>query len=80
MSKTFHHGERRNGQRQVRIRGVRREPADLRKLARALIALAHAQAEVDAKAEHDPPGYTKRSGRTNTPSDNDSTNKHGDAA
>jgi hypothetical protein len=39
---------------EFRARGVPREQADLRKLARALIALAMAQAktEVDAEAEH----------------------------
>ena len=45
MSRTFHRGERR-----IYVKGVRRQPADLRKLARALIALA--QAEVDAAADH----------------------------
>lgn len=47
MSRTFHHGDRR-----IRVRGMRRKEPDLRKLARALIDLAHAQAEVDARAEH----------------------------
>src|SRR5665213_4151382 len=45
MSRTFHHGERR-----IRVRGIRRDPADLRRLARALTALAQAQAESDAEA------------------------------
>jgi hypothetical protein len=39
--------------RQIRIRAVRRDPPDLRKLSRALIELAMAQAEADAKAEHE---------------------------
>ena len=40
--------------RQVRIQSVRRSNPDLRKLSRALIALAlaSAQAEADAAAEH----------------------------
>lgn len=46
MSRTFHHGERR-----IRVRAVRREHPDLRKLARALIELAQAQAEAEAQAE-----------------------------
>jgi hypothetical protein len=50
MSKTFHHGERRHGQRRIRVRGIRREVPDYRKLARALIALAQAQAEAEAEA------------------------------
>jgi hypothetical protein len=43
---------RRPGQtpRRISVRGVRREPADVRKLARAFIALAQAQAEADAQA------------------------------
>jgi hypothetical protein len=47
MSRTFHHGERR-----IRVRGVRREPPDLRRLARALIELAQMEAEANAEAEH----------------------------
>ena len=46
MSRTFHHGERR-----IRVRGIRRDPPDLRRIARTLIALAIAQAETDALAE-----------------------------
>lgn len=38
-------------QRHITVRGVQREPVDLRKLSRALIALAQAQAEADAAAE-----------------------------
>lgn len=38
-------------ERHIRIRGVRRDPPDLRKLAGAIIALAQAQAEVEAEAE-----------------------------
>ena len=37
--------------RSISVRGVRREQPDVRKLARALIALAMAQAEADAQAE-----------------------------
>jgi hypothetical protein len=52
MSRT-HKDQRRRGhapkpERRVTVRGVRREPMDYRKMARALIALA--QAEVDAEA------------------------------
>lgn len=45
MSRTFHHGERR-----IRARGIRQDPPDLRRIARALIALAEAQAEAEAQA------------------------------
>lgn len=40
--------------RRLFVRSERRDPPDLRKLSRALIALAlaEAQAEADAKAEH----------------------------
>ena len=47
MSRTFHHGERR-----IRVRGIKRDPTDLRRLARALIELAQAQAEAEAEAAH----------------------------
>jgi len=54
-----------NNKRKVAIRAVRRDPPDLRKLSRALIALAIAQSEADAEAEHtdrhnDPPDNTKK--------------------
>ena len=39
--------------RQVRIRTIRRDPPDLRKLSHAMIALAMAQSETDARAEHE---------------------------
>lgn len=37
--------------RHIRIRSVRKDPPDLKKLASALIALAQAQAEADAEAD-----------------------------
>lgn len=59
MSRTYHNGERR-----IRVRGVRRQPTDLRRLARALIELeyAQAQAEAEAEAEHTKTKQTKRQG------------------
>ena len=39
------------GDRRVRVRGVRRDEPDLRKLSRALIALAMAQAQAEAEAQ-----------------------------
>lgn len=45
MSRTYRGDEKR-----LRVRGVRKDPVDLRRLARALIALAQAQAEADAQA------------------------------
>jgi len=59
MSKTFKdspkHKQLRTGrgsgrQRNISVRAVRRDPPDMRKLARALIQLAVAQAETDAQA------------------------------
>jgi len=47
MSRTFHHGERR-----IRVRGIKRDPTDLRRIARALIELAQAQAEAEADTEN----------------------------
>ena len=46
MSRTFHHGERK-----IRVRAIRKDPPDLRRLARALIALVEAEAEAEAEAE-----------------------------
>jgi hypothetical protein len=45
MSRTFHNGDRR-----IRVKGIRRDPPDLRRLARALLELAEAEAEADAQA------------------------------
>ena len=47
MSRTFHHGER-----HIRVRGIRREDPDLRKLARALIEIVQAQAVAEAEQQH----------------------------
>jgi hypothetical protein len=43
------------GGRRISVRAVRRDPPDLKKLSRALIALAmeQAQAEADAQAAHE---------------------------
>jgi len=50
MSRTYHHGK----DRRIRVRGVKRRPTDLRRLARALIELEYqaAQDQADAEAEH----------------------------
>ena len=46
MSRTYHHGERR-----IRVKGVRRNPPDLKKLARAFVDLAQARAEAEAQSQ-----------------------------
>lgn len=56
MSRTFHHGERR-----IRVHGIRKDPPDLRRLARALIELAQLEAEAEAEAQH------KKQGRRSKP-------------
>lgn len=43
-------GTRRN-QRRIRVRAIRRDPPDVRKLGKALLALAMAQAQVEADAQ-----------------------------
>lgn len=48
MSRTYHHGERR-----IRVKGVRRNPPDLKRMSRALVELAKAQAEADAQSAAD---------------------------
>jgi len=55
MSKTYkdspdRKGTRKNRERSISVRAVRRDPPDLRKLSRALIQLAMAQAEADARS------------------------------
>lgn len=42
-------------ERHISVRSVRRDPPDVRKLAKALIALAMAQAEADARAQQQRP-------------------------
>ena len=39
-------------ERRVVVHGDRRQPADLRKLSKVLLAFVQAQAEVEAEAEH----------------------------
>jgi hypothetical protein len=43
---------KRSHERRISVRTIRRDPPDLRKLSRALIALAQADAEAKAQAEH----------------------------
>lgn len=51
MSRTYRKGTKGSGrERHLAVRAVRRTPADLRKLSRALIELAIAQAEAEAAA------------------------------
>jgi hypothetical protein len=52
MSKSRRNGKTSNGrERHLSVRAVRRDPPDLRKLSRALIELAMAQAEADAEQQ-----------------------------
>lgn len=50
MSRTYR--RRPNGADDIRVRGIRKDPPDLRRLARALIELAQLQAEAEAEQEH----------------------------
>jgi len=61
MSRTFHHGKQRKS-RPLRVRDVRKDPPDARRVARALISLVQAQAEAEAQAEVQAP--TTRPKRT----------------
>ena len=45
--------------RSISVRSVRRDPADYRKVARALIALVEAQAAAEAKKRQETPGTTE---------------------
>ncbi len=53
MTRNERSGRRRAKDHRIRIRSVRRNPPDLKKLAGALIELAQAQAEADAAAQDD---------------------------
>ena len=44
-------GGARNEERRLTVRGVRRDPSDIKKLSKALIGLAMAEAERQAQAE-----------------------------
>jgi hypothetical protein len=55
MSRTY-----KDSQRHIRVRGIRKDPPDLRRLARALIALAEAQAEAEAQRAQEQADSTKR--------------------
>jgi hypothetical protein len=73
MSRSYH-----NGERHIRVHGDKRDPVELRRLARALIALAQAQAEAEAEGSRKSTPIGKAKKRRNH-FDN-STNDHGDAA
>jgi hypothetical protein len=54
MSRTRKDSNRGGGRvRHISVRAVRRNPPDLKKLSRALIQLAMAQAEAEAKAQQE---------------------------
>lgn len=55
MSRTFHDGDRR-----IRVKGIRRSKTDLRRLARVLIELEAANMEAEAEAEY------RRGGKAST--------------
>ena len=50
--------QRSRGERRVSVRGVQRDTPDLRKLGRAMLDFAAAQAEADAQAEAQPEAET----------------------
>ena len=77
MSRTYHHGERR-----IRVRGVPRDPADIRRMGRALIALERVQAEAEANgtsatSDNEPIARSDDSGPVIT---DEATTSDGDAA
>lgn len=72
MSRTFHHGERK-----IRVRAIRKDPPDLRRLARALIALVEAEAEAEALAEEEARKSTSRPKGPKPPKAKDGQDKVG---
>jgi hypothetical protein len=59
MSRTHHHGKK-NKEREVRIRAIKRDKPDLKRLGRALISLAEAELEKEAQEQVRLPGKKKR--------------------
>ncbi len=69
MSRTYHQGDRR-----IRVRGVKKDPPDLRRIARALIAFAQAEAEAEAQRQAEDVGPDKsKANPLDTPS---TANRH----
>ncbi len=60
MSRTYHHSDN-----HIHVQGIRKDSPDLRRLARALIALAEAQAESDAEADAQLESQTRAQARAN---------------
>jgi hypothetical protein len=56
MTNRKRESSKRSDDRRISVRTIRRDPPDLRKLSRALIALAQADAEAAAQAEHERAG------------------------
>jgi len=50
MSRTYHHGKRRN--LRIKVRAVKRKQPDYKRWSRALIELAEAELEKEAEYEH----------------------------
>lgn len=63
MSKPKRRKEVGRPERRISVRGVRRDPPDLKKLSQALIALAIAQAEKNAQAAHEDTSQRRERGR-----------------
>ncbi|MGQ4268580.1 hypothetical protein [Nocardiopsis changdeensis] len=61
------HGRTPRQERRFVVRGVRREKPDMRKLGRALLSLAQAEAEREAQAQHTAQAATEDE-REDTPS------------
>lgn len=60
MSRTFHHGKRHNKEQRIRAYAIKRSKPDLRRLGRALIELAEAELEKEARAAHSKKQTRKR--------------------
>ncbi|MFV2194749.1 hypothetical protein [Nocardiopsis sp. LOL_012] len=65
MPKRKNSSNKRNSKRDRRfvVRGERRDPPDVRKLGRALLSLAQAEAERQAEADHEARNEQREEGR-----------------
>ena len=63
MSRTYHHGKRNRDRIKVRIHAVRKKNPDFTRLSHALIELAEAELEKEARCEHLTPKKEDKRGK-----------------
>ena len=77
MSRTYHHGN--HGERRIRVRGLRKEHPDLRRIARAIIEFSHMPTAADAKTANEGTRDTSSGHRCRKEHPKSNTNRGGAA-